>query len=67
MKTFRIEWHDPESDRSYKPPEWKPIQGEEWSLEEHAQLRMKAYWEKIGFPVEFRVTSPESPPSTPPG
>ncbi len=63
MKTFRIEWK-PSRWVAGGLVEWKPIQGEEWSLEEHAELRMKAYWEKLEFPLEFRIH--ESPPSTPP-
>ncbi len=57
MKTFKIVWRIKDGIFTNKSTdlEWHDIQGEEWSLEEHAHLRMKAYWEKIGFPVEFRV------------
>jgi len=50
MKTFKIEWR-------LKGPQlpFQDIPYESWSIEEHANLRMKAYWEKLGFPLEFRV------------
>lgn len=35
--------------------QWRDIQAEEYRLKDHAELRMKAFWEKE-FPVmEFRV------------
>jgi len=57
MRTFKIEWRINQWRQPLDPKrsEWKSINGEEWSLEEHANLRMKGYWEKLGFPFDFRV------------
>ena len=45
MRTFKIQWQEKHHPASSKGYPWKDIPGEEWSLEEHAHLRMKAYWE----------------------
>lgn len=56
MTSYKIQFRLPEF-RWMKngDDQWRDIQAEEYRLKDHAELRMKAFWEKE-FPVmEFRV------------
>ena len=53
MKTWKVQWRKVEDWQT----EWHDFKTflEEWDREEHAEMRVKGYWEKLGLPMEFRV------------
>ena len=61
MKTWKVEWRLIGTHSAWREFKTWP---EEWGREEHAEMRVKGYWEKLGLPMEFRVVEvvpPESP------
>jgi len=49
MRTWKVQW------RGEANTSWNDLPYEEWDREEHAEMRVKGYWETLGMPIEFRV------------
>lgn len=55
MTTYQVQWRLAMTDN------WNNIEGEDYAMQVHAELRVKQYWEKLSFAkiMRFRVMEVE--------